>query len=61
MPVYQSEGIEAVDGVEFTKYVGDVVVDGKGELFVKWLKNKNYCAGKSLLGWSGCPHVLFIF
>ena len=35
MPVYHSEGIEAVDGVEFTKYVGDVVVDGKGELFVK--------------------------
>ena len=35
MPVYQREGIEAVDGVEFTKYVGDVVVDGKGELLVK--------------------------
>jgi formylmethanofuran dehydrogenase subunit C len=35
MPVFQREGIEAVDGVEFTKYVGDVVVGGKGELFVK--------------------------
>jgi formylmethanofuran dehydrogenase subunit C len=35
MPVYQREGIEAIDGVEFTKYVGDVVVDGVGELFVK--------------------------
>ncbi|MCL7413729.1 MAG: formylmethanofuran dehydrogenase subunit C [ANME-2 cluster archaeon] len=35
MPVYQREGIEAIDGVEFTKYVGDVIVSGKGELFVK--------------------------
>ncbi|MEA3295466.1 MAG: formylmethanofuran dehydrogenase subunit C [Euryarchaeota archaeon] len=35
MPVYQNEGIETIDGVEYTKYVGDVVVDGVGELFVK--------------------------
>ncbi|TKY92464.1 MAG: hypothetical protein C5S46_00485, partial [Candidatus Methanomarinus sp.] len=35
MPVYQKEGIETIDGVEYTKYVGDVVVDGAGELFVK--------------------------
>lgn len=35
MPVYQKEGIETIDGVEYTKYVGDVVVDGTGELFVK--------------------------
>lgn len=35
MPVYLREGIEPVDGVEFTKYIGDVVVGGKGELFIK--------------------------
>jgi hypothetical protein len=35
MPVYKKEGIETIDGVEYTKYVGDVVVDGAGELFVK--------------------------
>jgi len=35
VPVYQTEGIEAVDGVEFTKYISDVVVDSVGELFLK--------------------------
>lgn len=35
VPVFQREGAATVDGVELTKYVGDVVVGGKGELFVK--------------------------
>ena len=35
MPVFQKEGIEPVEGVEFSKYTGDVIVGGKGELFVK--------------------------
>ena len=35
MPVYQREGIVSIERVNFTKYVGDVVVDGTGELFVK--------------------------
>ncbi len=35
MPVYQREGIESIDGEEFIKYVGDVIVGGKGELFVR--------------------------
>lgn len=35
MPVYKAEGTEAVDGVAYKKYTGDVVVGGKGVLYVK--------------------------
>jgi formylmethanofuran dehydrogenase subunit C len=35
MPVYKLEGDEAVDGVTYKKYSGDVVVGGKGVLYVK--------------------------
>ncbi len=35
MPVYKAEGTEAVDGVTYKKYTGDVVVGGKGVLYVK--------------------------
>lgn len=35
MPVFKLEGSEAVDGVTYKKYSGDVVVGGKGVLYVK--------------------------
>ncbi len=35
MPVYKAEGTEAVDGVTYKKYTGDVIVGGKGVLYVK--------------------------
>ncbi len=35
MPVFKSEGTEVVDGVTYRKYVGDVIVNGKGVLYVK--------------------------
>ncbi len=35
MPVFKQEGTEAVDGVTYRKYVGDVIVNGKGVLYVK--------------------------
>ncbi len=35
MPVYKAEGTEAVDGVTYNKYTGDVVVGGKGVLYIK--------------------------
>ncbi|MCZ7392126.1 MAG: formylmethanofuran dehydrogenase subunit C [Candidatus Methanoperedens sp.] len=35
MPVFKLEGTEALDGVMYRKYVGDVIVNGKGMLYVK--------------------------
>ncbi len=35
MPVYKDEGIEAVDGVTYKKFTGDVIVGGKGVLYLK--------------------------
>ncbi len=35
MPVFKLEGTEALDGVMYKKYTGDVVVNGKGLLYVK--------------------------
>ena len=35
MPVFKLEGDEAVDGVTYKKYTGDVIVNGKGLLYVK--------------------------
>lgn len=35
MPVYKAEGAEVVDGVTYKKYTGDVIVGGKGLLYVK--------------------------
>jgi formylmethanofuran dehydrogenase subunit C len=35
MPVFKLEGTEAIDGVSYRKYVGDVIVNGKGALYVK--------------------------
>ncbi len=35
MPVFKPEGTEAVDGVVYRKYSGDVIVNGKGVLYVK--------------------------
>jgi formylmethanofuran dehydrogenase subunit C len=35
MPVFKLEGTEAVDGVTYRKYTGDVIVNGKGVLYVK--------------------------
>jgi formylmethanofuran dehydrogenase subunit C len=35
MPVYKAEGTEAVDGVTYKKYTGDVIVGGKGVLYIK--------------------------
>lgn len=35
MPVFKSEGTEALDGVMYRKYTGDVIVNGKGVLYVK--------------------------
>ncbi len=35
MPVFKLEGTEAVDGVNYKKYSGDVIVNGKGVLYVK--------------------------
>jgi formylmethanofuran dehydrogenase subunit C len=35
MPVFKQEGTEAVDGITYKKYSGDVVVNGKGVLYVK--------------------------
>jgi formylmethanofuran dehydrogenase subunit C len=35
MPVFKLEGNEAVDGITYKKYTGDVVVSGKGILYIK--------------------------
>ncbi len=35
MPVFKPEGTEAVEGVSYRKYTGDVIVNGKGVLYVK--------------------------
>ncbi len=35
MPVFKLEGIEAIEGVAYKKYTGDVVVNGKGVLYVR--------------------------
>lgn len=35
MPVFKLEGTEALDGVAYRKYVGDVIANGKGLLYVK--------------------------
>ncbi len=35
VPVFKLEGSEAVDGVTYKKYTGDVVVGGKGALYIK--------------------------
>lgn len=35
VPVFKSEGTEAVEGVTYRKYTGDVVVNGKGVLYIK--------------------------
>ena len=35
MPVFKLEGTEAVDGISYRKYSGDVIVGGKGLLYVK--------------------------
>lgn len=35
MPVFKLEGSEAVEGITYKKYAGDVVVNGKGVLYVK--------------------------
>jgi len=35
MPVFKLEGNEEVDGVMYKKYTGDVIVNGKGLLYVK--------------------------
>ncbi len=35
MPVFKLEGSEALEGITYKKYVGDVVVNGKGVLYVK--------------------------
>lgn len=35
MPVFKPEGSEALDGVSYRKYAGDVVVNGKGVLYVR--------------------------
>lgn len=35
MPVFKSEGTEAIDGISYRKYTGDVIVNGKGVLYVK--------------------------
>lgn len=35
MPVFKPEGTEAVDGIVYKKYTGDVIVNGKGILYVK--------------------------
>ena len=35
VPVFKSEGTEAVDGVTYRKYTGDVVLGGKGVMYVK--------------------------
>ncbi|VVB84582.1 Uncharacterised protein [uncultured archaeon] len=35
MPVFKLEGTEALDGATYRKYSGDVIVNGKGLLYVK--------------------------
>ncbi len=35
MPVFKLEGTEALDGINYKKYTGDVIVNGKGLLYVK--------------------------
>jgi formylmethanofuran dehydrogenase subunit C len=35
MPVFKADGTEVVDGVTYQKYTGDVIVGGKGVLYVK--------------------------
>lgn len=35
MPVFKPEGNEEVDGVSYMKYIGDVILNGKGILYVK--------------------------
>lgn len=36
IPVFRSEGKEVVDGITYKKYVGDVIVNGKGLLYVRY-------------------------
>lgn len=35
MPAFKLEGNEAVDGVSYKKYIGDVIANGKGLLYIK--------------------------
>ena len=35
MPVFKPEGTEAIEGIVYKKYTGDVIVSGKGMLYVK--------------------------
>ncbi len=35
MPVFKAEGTETVDGIIYKKYTGDVIVNGKGVLYLK--------------------------
>lgn len=35
MPVFKQEGIEAIEGITYKKYTGDVIVNGKGVLYIK--------------------------
>ncbi len=35
MPVFKLEGTETLDGITYKKYTGDVIVNGKGLLYVK--------------------------
>ncbi len=35
MPVFKQEGTEAVEGITYKKYTGDVIVNGKGVLYIK--------------------------
>lgn len=35
MPVFKPEGAEDVDGVSYMKYTGDVILNGKGVLYVR--------------------------
>jgi formylmethanofuran dehydrogenase subunit C len=35
MPVFKPEGTEALEGIVYKKYTGDVIVNGKGILYVK--------------------------
>ncbi|MCX9014449.1 MAG: formylmethanofuran dehydrogenase subunit C [Candidatus Methanoperedens sp.] len=35
MPVFKPEGSEVVDGISYRKYTGDVILNGKGILYVK--------------------------
>ncbi len=35
MPVFKQEGTEAIEGITYKKYTGDVIVNGKGVLYIK--------------------------